>query len=281
LGTSTLADPVVENVSPYVIGYMESISSILSRSVCPSDSLKPVPSAEYAATLGITADSQADIPSLMDTIRWAILGKAVQSAASVVDDEISGALVTSEDSERSSLKNSGPSALIQLDVDLGFLMLCFFQRNLHGFGAGDDSAESARMSLSKSTASTTQLLRTAYSGDVASLRPAVDDKHRHALEVCDLFLSALFGEDVAARSGDVDVTLDISSTGNSTPLFHPPLPSSRRFALLPIQTDRSISELQRRGKLGKDKEAGSDREEAGAGVIGSGLGFFSSMLKKK
>jgi hypothetical protein len=281
LGTSALADPVVENVSPYVIGYMESVSSILSRSVCPSDSLKPVPSAEYAATLGITADSQADIPSLMDTIRWAILGKAVQSAAAVVDDEITGALVISEDFERPSLKNSGPSALIQLDVDLGFLLLCFFQRNLYGFGGGDDSAESARVSLSKSTATTTQLLRTAYSGDVASLRPAVDDKHRHALEVCDLFLSALFGDDVASRSGDVDVTLDISSAGSSTPLFHPPLPSSRRFTLLPIQTDRSISELQRRGKLGKDKEAGSDREEAGAGVIGSGLGFFSSMLKKK
>jgi len=289
LGSDTLAEPSVSNVSSYVIGYMENVSSILSRSVCPSDSLKPVPSAEYAATLGITADSKAGIPSLMDTIRWAILGKAVQSLAVVTDDEVTSALADKPDgddvSQRSSLKQSGPSALIQLDVDLGFMLMCFFRRNLCGFGDGDegDAVETARLSMSKQAATADQLLRSAYSGDIAKLRSAIDDKHRHVLEVCDLFLSALFGED-HSLGGNIgaDVSLDISSGGRSnTPLFHPPLASSRRFVLLPIQTDRSISELQRRGKIGKDKDAASDREEAGAGVIGSGLGFFSSMLKKK
>lgn len=287
-GTDTLADPVVGNVSPYVVGYMENISSILSRSVCPSDSMKPVPSSEYATTLGITANSEADIPSLMDTIRWAILGKAVQSVAAVTNDEIDRAVSTNQDSSGDGqvwpLKESGPSALIQLNLDVRFLQLCFFQRNLYGFGGenGEDSIESARLSLSSQIDTADQLLRRAYNGGVRSLYPVIEDRHRHVLEVCDLFLSALFGEDSGARSrADADVTLEISSGSDSTPLFHPPLPSSRRFALLPIQTERSISELQRRGKLGKDKDVGSDREDAGAGVIGSGLGFFSSMLKKK
>jgi hypothetical protein len=178
--------------------------------------------------------------------------------------------------------------LIQLDVDLGFLLFCFFTRNLYGFGNGDEDAiEAARLSLSNQSATTDQLLRNAYSGEISALRPVIEEKHRHVLEVCDLFLSALFGEDAAARSlvGDVsaDASLAIPSGGSgSTSLFQPPLASSRRFVLLPIQSvDHSISELQRRGKIGKDKDVGSDRQEAGSGVIGSGLGFFSSMLKKK
>ena len=281
-----VSEPTVPTVSPYIIGYMENLSSILSRSVCPSDSLKPVQSAEYAATLGIAASNEADIPSLMDTIRWAILDKAVKSVAAVTEEAISRSLTARSDG--SSLKQSGPSALIQLDVDLGFLLLCFFQRNLYGFEKGDgaDAIETARLVLSQQATDISQLLRGVYNGNVTTLRPAIEANHRHILEVCDLFLSALFGEDAAAQpvAGDLgaDVSLDISSSGNSNALlFHPPLPSSRRFVLLPIQNDRSISELQRRGKVGKDKDMAYNREEAGAGVIGSGLGFFSSMLKKK
>ena len=292
MGTGTLSDPTVENVSPYVTGYIESISSIISRSVCPSDSLNPVPSIEYAATLGITVDQHAEIPSLMDTIRWAVIGTSVKCVACVANEEITGALAaksgSTDDSQRHSLKQSSPSALIQLDVDLGFLLLCFFTRNRRGFGHGDEDAiEAGRLSLSKISATVDQLLRKSYSGDISALRPAIEEKHRHILEVCDLFLSALFGEDAAGRSlvGDVgaDVSLAIpTGGGRSASLFQPPLPSSRRFVLLPIQSvDHSISELQRRGKIGKDKDVGSERQEAGSGVIGSGLGFFSSMLKKK
>ena len=125
-GVGAFAEPTVANVSPYVIGYVENLSSVFSRSVCPSDSLKPVPSTEDAASLGIVVDSQARIPSLMDTIRWAILGKALQSVADITDNEVTSAAVERQEdadaSRKCSLKQSCPSALIQLDVDIGFLL---------------------------------------------------------------------------------------------------------------------------------------------------------------
>ena len=65
-----------------------------------------------------------------------------------------------------------------------------------------------------------------------------------------------------------------------------PLSSSRRFALLPIQAERSIAELQTLGRIGKDKmdrEAAerADRARSTANAVSSGFGFFSSMLGKK
>jgi hypothetical protein len=52
--------------------------------------------------------------------------------------------------------------------------------------------------------------------------------------------------------------------------------------LLPVQTDRSLSDLQLRGKYIKEKVETESRQEAqGGSVMSSGLGFFSSMLKKK
>ena len=156
---------------------------------------------------------------------------------------------------------------------------------MYGFGQDADVAEvieTAKSSLSNQEAVVDRLLRCSYAGNISELRSSIEEKHRHVFEVCDLFISALFGEDTATRSLPGDVALDLpSGVSSAVPLFHPPLQSSRRFALLPIQTDRSISELQRRGKIGKEKGVSSDREEAGSGVIGSGLGFFSSMLKKK
>ena len=294
-GSNLSSEPIVGNVSPYVVEHLLSISSVLNRSVCPSDSLKPVPSAEYAATLGIFPDSQTGIPSMMDTIRWALLGQATQSLAAIADEEITRAVGSkTEDTDGLSaqqpvLRDSSPSALIQLDVDLGFLLFCFFERNRYGFGnsaMGGDAIESSRLSLENLLTMADRLLRSSYRGDVSPLRQLIDDKHRHVLEVCDLFLSSLFGEGATTTSvsGDVAADVHLAMGGSGAfPLFHTPLPSSRRFVLLPIQNDRSITELQRRGKLGKDKDASADsrQDAAGSGVIGSGLGFFSSMLKKK
>jgi hypothetical protein len=224
---------------------------------------------------------------MMDTIRRALLKKAVQSLADLADEEISRTLSDSAGiaadsaAPRTSLEQSCPSALIQLHVDLGFLLLCFFQRNLHGFGTAD--MMDAKLSLEKLSGAADHLLRKNHHVEISTLHGAIEDTHRHVLDVCDLLLSSLFGEDSAARSLSSDLNLGIPSSGsNVTPLFQPPLPSSRRFALLPIQNDRSISELQRRGKLGKNKVVSSDTlQEAGSGVIGSGLGFFSSLYKKK
>mmetsp|Transcript_7841 Transcript_7841/g.10985 ORF Transcript_7841/g.10985 Transcript_7841/m.10985 type:complete len:85 (-) Transcript_7841:186-440(-) len=63
-----------------------------------------------------------------------------------------------------------------------------------------------------------------------------------------------------------------------------PLPSSRRFVLLPIQAERSLNELQLRGKYRKDRsEKAGNKEEApvSGGAVSAGFGFFSNMLGKK
>jgi hypothetical protein len=60
-----------------------------------------------------------------------------------------------------------------------------------------------------------------------------------------------------------------------------PLPSSRRFILLPIQAEKSLTELQLRGKFGKKtQEEKASGKDSTSGALGTGFGFFSSMLTK-
>jgi hypothetical protein len=61
-------------------------------------------------------------------------------------------------------------------------------------------------------------------------------------------------------------------------LIHPRWPRPR-FVLLPVQADRSLSSLQLRGLQGKKRNRKSSGI-AGGSVMSSGLGFFSSMLKR-
>ena len=80
---------------------------------------------------------------------------------------------------------------------------------------------------------------------------------------------------------DTDPGASATSASASAQLALSPLPSTRRFGLLPIQSDRSLAELQRRGKFGKKDEDQNRQDSSSGGVMSSGLGFFSSMLKKK
>ena len=108
----------------------------------------------------------------------------------------------------------------------------------------------------------------------------IEEKRRRTFEVCDLFLSSLFGVDstAAVPLGDFgDVGQGPISGTNS--LYHPPLPSSCRFPLLPIQVDRALSGVQARSKFKDKNENESEIDSKGKGAVRAGLGFFSSMLK--
>jgi len=270
---ATQIGPVVGGVSPHVAAFVLELSSILDRSVCPSDSLLPVPSVEYATSMGING---GDIPRMVDTVRWALLYNGLEIVTSLLDTQIG---VDSAET-KTKLAEACPSGLIQLCNDISFIRSCFFVRNKYSFDK-DGADHPSKTKLDGLNRYVTSL---SPDGTSASVVSRIEESHRHVFEVCDLFLSSLFGED---KSSSVPVG-DISDIGSSlgqgqasgaSPLFHAPVPSSCRFQLLPIQADRTLSGVQARTKL-KEKEAENRADSVGKGAMRAGLGFFSSMLKK-
>jgi hypothetical protein len=262
---------MVTNVSPHITSYLVNISFTLNRSVCPSDSLLPVPFNEYAVAMGVDG---AKIPRMIDMIRWALLRQGLEAVACVLDEHVGSAL---EATTAPAMNNSGPSGIAQLKNDLSFLLACFLDRNQHGFGI-EESMDITKKDLQKIMTKTDILFR--RSCDMNTTRE-IERKHEYVLEACDLFISSLFGEDSssAAPLGTFEETNGVLPRMGSTPLFHPPLASSCRFPLLPIQADRTLSGVQARGKYKEKEENDSRSETVGSGAVRAGFGFLSSMLK--
>jgi hypothetical protein len=274
LPTASAPAAVVSNISPHIIGFLLDVSFTLNRSVCPSDSLLPVPSIEYATAMGMEGK---EIPQMMDMIRWALLSQGLDAFTGLLSEHVGSAM----DGNEVSLKNSGPSGLTQLKNDLSFIQLCFFERNTHGFG-NRGTEKSSQATLEKLCNDTDNLVSGVCD---ASTLSQIDDKHKHVLEVCDLFLSSLFGEGASSSVslgdlGDIGSLTGSARSSAVNPLLHTPLPSSCRFSLLPIQADRTLSGVQARGKYKEKDETESRQDSVGSGAMRAGLGFFSSMLKK-
>ena len=278
----------VGEVSPHVVSYLLAVAGVLNRSVCPADSLPPVPSLEYAEALGISC-TETEIPNMMVTIRGSLLGEALNSMSHSLKQ---GILSTPDDEDGVTddeiLKKCAPSSLIQLSMDVKFIHKCFFERNQHGFLMSSDAVNDSREimdSLSERLiASVGNTLR-----DGSPINSAISERHAQVFNSCDLFLSSLFGEDPDDKfsSSNGAATNGVSSSSallsSSQSFMLNPLPSSRRFVLLPIQAEKSLTELQLRGKYGKksqeDKTSSKDGTSSG-NALGSGFGFLSSMLTK-
>ena len=262
---------MVTNVSPHITSYLVNISFTLNRSVCPSDSLLPVPFNEYAVAMGVDG---AKIPRMIDMIRWALLRQGLEAVACVLGEHVGSALEGTTDP---AMKESGPSGIAQLKNDLSFLLACFFDRNQHGFGI-EESMDITKKDLQKILTKTDILFRR-----VANMNTTreIERKHEYVLEACDLFISSLFGEDSSSADPlcTSEETNGVLPRMGSTPLFHPPLASSCRFPLLPIQADRTLSGVQARGKYKEKEENDSRSETVGSGAVRAGFGFLSSMLK--
>jgi Vps51/Vps67 len=263
--------PVVSNVSPHVVNFLLEISHTFNRSVCPSDSLIPVPSEEYALGMGIQG---TDLSRMADLIRCALLSRGTEVAVNILQTHLQPALTGSGSH---TMKSSGPSGIAQLKNDLSFFETCFFVRNRYGFG-GRSNEESLKSDLHKIIKTTDILVRRAC--DMNTLRE-IESKQEHVIEVCDLFLSSLLGEDTSSsvKMGDLNDSSAMSRS-SATPLYHAPITSSCRFPLLPIQADRTLSGVQARGKYKEKEENDSRSETVGGSAVRAGLGFFSSMLKK-
>lgn len=282
---------VVGQVSPHVVSYLLALAGVLNRSVCPADSLPPVPSLEYALTLGISPNEKQEVPNMMLAIRGSLLSEAVTSLSRSLNQEI----VSSDEDDVSrtdgntKLSKCSPSSLIQMLMDVKFIHRCFFERNHHGFGFGNDGSyiNDSREIMGDLSEQLSKCVKLAVV-DGTSIDDAIVERHSRVFSSCDLFLTSLFGEgesDEAASSdaltNGVGRTSLLSVSSDSTFLLNP-LASSRRFVLLPIQAEK-LTEIQLRGKYGKktQEEKASSAAASSGNAIGAGFGFLSSMLSTK
>eukprot|EP00581_Thalassiosira_minuscula_P016963 CAMPEP_0183712928 /NCGR_PEP_ID=MMETSP0737-20130205/7962_1 /TAXON_ID=385413 /ORGANISM="Thalassiosira miniscula, Strain CCMP1093" /LENGTH=1198 /DNA_ID=CAMNT_0025941665 /DNA_START=8 /DNA_END=3601 /DNA_ORIENTATION=+ len=301
----TPTNTIVGEVSPHVVSYLLAVAGVLNRSVCPADSLPPVPSVEYAEALGISpsstsssSDSKKEIPNMMILIRGSLLGEAVTSMAQSLKGEIMptseddyGGAVDDNGNKEDLLKKFSSSSLIQLTMDVQFIHQCFFERNRYGFLLETDSVNDSREVMSGLSERLSDSMNNALKeGSTSSsiVNGAISQRHSQVFASCDLFLSSLLGEDKSEKSAS-SATVNGMGPGvasvlsSSQSFILNPLPSSRRFILLPIQAEKSLTELQLRGKYGKkgsqdDHKSNSGHSKDGIGGLGTGFGFLSSML---
>ena len=275
VATASNSSGMVTNVSPHVTSYLTNISFAMNRSICPSDSLLPVPYNDYAVAMGVDGE---EVPRMIDVIRGALLRQGLEALMGVLGDHVKSAL---DGTTAPLVKESGPSGIAQLKNDLTFLQTRFCDHDQQGFRT-DESMESLKQDLQNIIRKVDILFRRVCNVNTAK---EIEGKHEYAVEACDLFISSLFEKDKSTSTavpliGFGDASTQIApQMGGKTPLFHPPLASSCRFPLLPIQADRTLSGVQARGKYKEKEENNSRSETVGSGAVRAGFGFLSSMLK--
>jgi len=263
-------------VSPHVLSYLLDVAMTMNCNICPSDTMAPVPTTEYASSLGMATKEGEGVPTLMDNIRWALLCESFVGLSAMLEKA-----VTSEIG--ADLERSNVPALVQLHVDVSFVKTCFLEKNQNGFGPDESAKRAAAPTTHLETVIryTDQVLKKACDRNtLASLSSITSEKHQRVLETSNLFFSSLFGDDTGASVSPAGELM--GSAEGTEPLFHVPLASSRRFTLLPVQADRSLNDIQIRGKYAKEKEEDTERHDTRSGnVISGGFGFLSNMLKTK
>jgi hypothetical protein len=161
-------------------------------------------------------------------------------------------------------------ASLQLHLDVTFVKLCYYERNHYDLvpkhlllppGSGEIGCSLTGFPLSCDSANS------------CSLFESTAAKHQHVLEVCDLFFP------YSRRSDHRPLHPKRTSTEweryNTAPATDPsPLASSRRFVLLPVQADRSLSDSSCVESMPRKEETESRQESQGGSVMSSGLGFF-------
>jgi hypothetical protein len=278
---------VVGQVSSHVMSYLLAVSAVLNRSVCPVDSLPPVPSPDYAEMLGISLSEKRDIANMQFIIRGSLLGEALTSLSASLQRELASDEDGGATDQDETLQKCSPSSLIQILMDVQFINRCFFERNCHGFlltaDAGEsDYVEDSRRIIDHLSEHLSQSVKLATS-DGSSISSAILERHAQVFSSCNLFLSSLFGEDESDTFSASNSASMNGVGGSSVVSSLNPLASSRRFVLLPIQAEKSLTELQLRGKYSKknQEEKASSTSAMSGNALGTGFGFLSSMLSTK
>jgi hypothetical protein len=287
----------VGNVSSFIVSYLISVSALLNKGISPSDSLPPFPSSEYAAAMGIDV-TRKDV-TMVDTLRSCLLKESLISITNVVDTHILESEMHHDHNENElMLKTCGPSALTQLLLDVKFILDCFFERNKYGWTRNIDASTELEELSSDYVRKSKEVLRnaeskviemakeTSHATDIDDCISVFDSRYAAVYGSCSMFLSSLLGDDDASSlSNKENIGGRTEQHGNRSLLINP-LPSSRRFTLLPIQAEQSVKELQLIRNLEKERAEKSEAEKrsgasAAANAVSSGIGYFSSFLKKK
>lgn len=242
-----------ERVSGQLMSYFLSVSCEMNSAVCPADS---VPSAV----------TSAGVPSHVEIIRQSLLRETLLSLARVYSNICSR------------LENDEGNApcdpcLIQLLVDIKFIQGCFFDgdtfmNNNEEENTKDELEKSANLVLSH----------------LSTYKEASFDNNSQSIDTSRLFLSNLFGPQHQKLSSSDTKPSSSSISGSassSQKLLLNPDESLCRFVLLPIQSDKEITDLElRRARIVKKEEV-EEVEEKNPNNTSSGFGFFSSMMGRK
>jgi hypothetical protein len=291
---SAIDSPDIGSVSSFVVSFFISIASILNQSVSPSDSIQPFSSQLYAREMGIESNQNSNMTVLL---RSCIQRESLLSLSKSLH-----ALIISDGSESGQLTIAKccSSSLLQILHDLSFISQCYFKNNIVDFALGKpvhiglsedmtmkNTAEYSKHILEEMISRIKIFLHKEKGINDDEYLNIIERRQQEVFEACNLFFTALFGE----RKIDVQGANANSLPGGITdfrpiPLLVNPLPSSRRFLLLPIQAEQSMKELELIQNLEKERTDKVETEKKGVGstaasAVTSGFGFFSSMLNKK
>jgi hypothetical protein len=308
-------DKIIENVtcrgvSTHIVAYVLNIGILLNTNLSPSDCLLPISSIDDAITLGIAIDDKQSmdnqqksvvVPSILDILRRSLLDESFNTLISILYEKI----VPSQQSHSTTTKafigldQFGLSSLIQLYMDVTFIKNCYIDRDFIGYNRMNETSkyqrDETKMKLNKILQQIDERLSNAH-GVRENVRNNLTklciQSHQGIFESSNLYISCLFGQ----YNARLDVSSDTMTTTTTTsmePAYHLPLPSSRRFVLLPIQNDRSLADIQQsilRNKYKSESTATTmdDNHESynslstsSGNVISGGFGFLSNMLKTK
>jgi len=276
-------DQLPSTVSSYLISYVLAISMEFQRVICPRDFIPPVDTLQEAEELGIRSVSGQNVPpTLVALVRQALLRHAVKKIHAVFNSE--------RIKSSSAINDCSDPFLLQTIVDVHFILYCMGRCTTllqHG--------ESLEL---------LQQLRSIAFDIAVCLSPRMDvDKMRENIDTllcpslyssCALFLSPLLEPDnqrqahtapsgVSGLVSPFGDTLQPNLEGGVAGSTLTPLVSSRRFVLLPIQSDRQLGELAlQANRTTGQRSALSDTGKISdltskAGLASSSFGFFTSM----
>lgn len=283
------SDPMVSNhyqlpstVSSYLTSYVLAISMEFHRVICPRDFIPPVDTLREAEELGIRSSSGQNLPpTLVALVRQALLRHAVKRIHGVFNSE--------RIKSSSAINMCSVPFLLQTLADVHFILYCLGR---------------CTTLLDEESLELLQQLRNIAFDIAVCLSPRMDvEKMRENLDMvlcpslyssCALFFSPLIEPDDQSQahrapSGVLGLVspfgdaLQPNMEGGVIGSTLTPLVSSRRFVLLPVQSDRQLGELalqanRTTGQRSALSDSGKINDLASkAGLASSSFGFFSSM----
>ncbi len=293
--------PELGSVSSFLVTYFISTTTVLNQSISPSDSMvQSFPSTGNASTVDIATGE--DHVTLVKLLQTCLLRESLKSLSKCTHSLVIGDGPDDAIESQVDLQKCSSMSLIQLLLNISFILECYFQKNQYNLveksSSGDfedDDIESTNFVIQseafirETEEVISSMLQKFPEVALEDYRPLIKERIKSVFASCGMFLNTLFGEDNAtSKSSTIAQPLDTFSTAtdNQIPLLMNPLASSRRFMLLPIQAEQSVKELQLIQNLEKERSNKAEAEKASststaASAVSSSFGFFSSMLKKK